>query len=229
MQQQLWLELPPLAFGPPSRLLIFLHGAGSRPETFAPIAIAWQLKFPRAVGVILQGLMPGAGGQGFDWFEGGGIASQRRGRIEAAASVLIERIETLQRIFGIGAERTVVIGFSQGATLALQALRAKPGLCAITVSYAGQLASPIGPHERLDANVHLLHGELDSIVPLVHARQALRGLQAAGSRVTLDIHADSGHTIGQEEIILGTTRVLQTIFRGRQPPRRGPGPAGLLH
>jgi hypothetical protein len=53
----------------------------------------------------------------------------------------------------------------------------------------------------------------------VHARQALRGLSAAGARVTLDIDAEGSHTIDQEGVILGTTRVLQTIFRGRRPPR----------
>ena len=38
--------------------------------------------------------------------------------------------------------------------------------------------------------------------------------------MTLDINADGAHTIGQEGVILGTTRVLQTIFRGRQRPTR---------
>jgi dipeptidyl aminopeptidase/acylaminoacyl peptidase len=88
------------------------------------------------------------------------------------------------------------------------------------VGYAARLASPIRADERIRADIHLIHGELDSIVPVVHARQALRGLQAAGANVTLDINADGTHTIGQEGVILGTTRVLQTIFRGRLRPTR---------
>ena len=59
---QLWLELPPLSERAPRRLLVFLHGAGSRPEAFAPVAIAWQLKFPGATVAILQGLHESAGG-----------------------------------------------------------------------------------------------------------------------------------------------------------------------
>ncbi len=54
--EQVWLELPPISASAPRRLLVFLHGAGSSPENFAPVAIAWQLKFPGATAVLLQGL-----------------------------------------------------------------------------------------------------------------------------------------------------------------------------
>ena len=217
---QLWLELPALSERAPPRLLVFLHGAGSRPETFAPVAIAWQLKFPGATAAILQGLHAGAAGHGFDWYDNRGVAADRIGRIAEATDAVAHRVKSLQNTCGVGAERTVLIGFSQGATVVLQALRRHPGLCSIGVAYAGRLASPIRADERIRADVHLIHGELDSIVPVVHARQALRGLQAAGANVTLDINADGAHTIGQEGVILGTTRVLQTIFRGRRRPSR---------
>ncbi|MCX7274410.1 MAG: dienelactone hydrolase family protein [Burkholderiales bacterium] len=215
---QLWLELPPLSERAPRRLLVFLHGAGSRPEAFAPVAVAWQLKFPGATVAILQGLHESAGGHGHDWYDGRGIATERLERVDRAALTVGERVALLQAGTGIGPERTVLIGFSQGATVALQVVRNRPGLCAIAVAYAGRLAAPIRPGERIGADIHLVHGELDSIVPVVHARQALRGLSAAGARVTLDIDAEGSHTIDQEGVILGTTRVLQTIFRGRRPP-----------
>ncbi len=224
---QLWLELPALSASAPRRLLVFLHGAGSRPETFAPVAIAWQLKFPGATAAVLQAPQASASGHGYDWYDASGVAAERIGRIDAASATVAHRIGLLQQACGIGAERTVLIGFSQGATVALQTLRRHPGLSDIAVAYAGRLASPIRPDEQISASVHLVHGELDSIVPLVHARQALRGLQAAGASVTLDINADGSHTIGQESVILGTTRVLQTIFRHRRPPAR-PG-SQLLH
>ncbi len=56
-QQQMWLEVTPHDSKPPRRLLVFLHGAGSRPETFAPLAIAWQYKFPGAIAIVMQGLV----------------------------------------------------------------------------------------------------------------------------------------------------------------------------
>jgi hypothetical protein len=51
----------------------------------------------------------------------------------------------------------------------------------------------------------------------VHAQQAFRGLQAIGADATFDLVEDESHTIGQGLVNLGTTRVLQTLFRGRRP------------
>jgi phospholipase/carboxylesterase len=228
--QQLWLELPPISEAAPRRLLVFLHGAGSSPEVFAPIAVCWQLKFPGATAAILQGLQPGSAHAGHDWFDGRGVAADRVARVERAAGEVAERVLALQRATGVAPEQTVLVGFSQGATVALELARTCPDLAAIVVAYAARLASPIRCGERVSATIHLIHGELDSLVPAVHARQALRGLRAIGADVTLDITADGVHSIGQDMIILGTTRVMQTVFRGRRPPpRRGAGERPTLH
>jgi phospholipase/carboxylesterase len=227
--QQLWLELPPISEGAPRRLLVFMHGAGSSPEEFAPVAVSWQLKFPGATAAILQGLQPGSAHEGLDWFDGRGVAADRLGRVEQATRAVAARVQALQQATGVGASQTVLVGFSQGATVALELARARPDLAAIVVAYAGRLASPIRRDERVNATIHLIHGELDSLVPAVHAQQALRGLRAIGADVTLDITADGTHSIGQDMIILGTTRVMQTVFRGRRPPARTAGAQRMLH
>ncbi|MFZ9679366.1 MAG: alpha/beta fold hydrolase [Quisquiliibacterium sp.] len=232
-EQQLWLELPPISAQAPRRLLVFLHGAGSSPEVFAPVAIAWQLKFPGATAAILQGLEPAASGSGRDWFDPRGDTQERALKLDAALETIAQRVQEAQRQCGATPDETVLIGFSQGATVALELARAYPHLGAIVVAYAGRLSRPIRGDERLRATIHLIHGELDSLVPVVHARQALRGLQAGGAQVTLDIIEDGSHTIGQDMVIVGTTRVLQTIFKGRRRPidpsgKREPRPP-VLH
>lgn len=200
---------------------MFLHGAGSAPETFAPVAIAWQLKFPGATAAIIEGLRPGSLRCGRDWFDARGVAADRAARIDAAALELASRLRALQRDTAVEPGDTVLVGFSQGATMALALARQQPAPAAIVVSYAGQLARPIAPHERIGPTVHLLHGEFDSIVPAVHAERAFRGLRATGSEVTLDIVEDEAHTIGQAMINVGTARVLATLFRDRVPHGRG--------
>ena len=213
---QLWLELPPHSTQAPRRLLVFLHGAGSSAEAFAPIALAWQLKFPGATAAILEALRAGSLQQGKDWFDARGVAADRKSRIQDASAVVARRVEALQRATRIDGARTVVVGFSQGATVALEFARSHAALASIVVSYAGRLARPIAPDECIAPTIHLVHGEFDSLVPAVYAQQAYRGLAAAGADVTLDIAADEAHTIGQAMVNLGTTRVLQTLFRGRQ-------------
>ena len=222
----LWLELPPLSAQAPCRLLAFLHGAGSSPGIFAPVARAWQLKFPGATVAILEALHGSALRRGKDWFDSRGVSADRQPRIQGACAIVAQRLEALQHATGLDGARTAVVGFSQGATLALELARSHAGLASIVVSYAGQLARPVAPRERIAPTIHLLHGEFDSLVPAVHAERAWRGLSAAGADVTLDIAPDEAHSIGQTMINLGTRRVLQTLFRGRV--RRLPGTA-VLH
>ena len=221
MSKQLWLELPPISPDAPPRLLVFLHGAGSTPEAFAPVAIAWQLKFPGATAVILQGLRPSLRHAGHDWFDPTARGDARTEQVSEATQRVAERIAGLQKATGIAAGQTCLIGFSQGATIALELARCAERPASVVVSYAGRLARPIRDDERIDATVHLVHGEFDSVVPPVYAQQALRGLRAVGVDATLDVVENGSHSIGQDMVIVGTTRLLQTIFRGRRRPPSG--------
>ena len=126
----------------------FLHGAGSSAEAFAPIALAWQLKFPGATAAILEALREGSAHRGKDWFDARGVSADRQPRIEDACAAVARRLEALQLATGIEGARTVVVGFSQGATVALELARSHARLASIVVSYAGQLARPIAPREN---------------------------------------------------------------------------------
>jgi phospholipase/carboxylesterase len=214
-QGQLWLELPPIAARAPARLLVFLHGAASSPEAFAPVAVAWQLKFPGATAALLQGAQALA--RGARWFDPADRDERGAPRLAAAVAAAAARIAALQRSLGLPAERTVLVGFEQGATVALELARAHPTVASIVVAYSARLASPLRTGERIEPTVHLIHGALDSVVPLVHATRALRGLEAVGARATLDVLDDGAHGIDQDSVNVGTARVMATVFRGRAP------------
>jgi phospholipase/carboxylesterase len=216
--EQVWLELPPISVRAPRRLLVFLHGEGSSPEGFAPVAIAWQLKFPGATAVLLQGPRRAGGGAG--WFDARGLVPHCTPGVERIAAEVAARIAGLQRTLDVDAARTVAIGHAQGATVALELARSRAAVAGIVVAYAGRLARPIAGGDRIGATVHLIHGEFDSVVPSVHAMRAHRGLLAVGADVTLDVVEDEAHAIGQDLVNLGTARVMQTVFRGRSPPSR---------
>lgn len=217
---QLWLELPPISTTAPKRLIVFLHPAGSTPELLAPVAIAFQLKFPGAIAVLLQGLQAAAvGEERLEWFDT--TMPVREADVEAAADRVVQRLHVLQQANSVAPRDTVLVGFSQGATLALELLRRHPGSASIAIAYAARLARPFRDGDRLGATVHLIHGEHDSIVPLAHARRAFRGLQAVGTDATLDIVSGVAHGIGQDMVNLGTWRLMRTLFRGRTR-RHGP-------
>jgi phospholipase/carboxylesterase len=218
--QQLWIELPPINGGQPQRLLVFLHGAGSNPDSFAPVAIAWQLRFPTAAAFILQATQPSAvpAPDGFmprfDWFAS---HSPDQATVRGASLSAEKAIRTIQATTGLGTHQTVVIGYSQGATVALDTARLFPKIADIVVSYAGQLSGAILANEKISVSaLHLIHGELDSIVTLDKAQRAYAQLRQAHAEVTLDILEDGTHTIDQDSINVGTSRTMQTIFRGRK-------------
>lgn len=214
MSEQLWLELPPVSASAPRRLMVFLHGAGSSPEVFAPIALAWQLRFPGAIAILMQGLR--RFGTEADWFDARDADGQSAERARAASANVAQRIASVQHTASVDARRTMLIGHAQGATLALDIARSHPGAAAIVVAYAGRLARPVREHDTVSGTIHLIHGEFDSVVPAVHGSQAYRSLRAIGADVSLDIVEDEAHAIGQGLVNLGTTRVMQTLFRGRQ-------------
>ncbi len=214
--EQLWLELAPHEGGSPSRLLVFLHGAGSTPEAIAPLALAWQYKFPRASVLIMQGLEAARVGRGRDWFDPSGTGREQQKRAAPAADALVARIAEAQARLGVSPEQTVLVGFSQGGSLALEVAR-RHGACAgIVVSHAGRLLSPLAPDTRISPTVHLLHGELDSVVLAEQSIRAFRALRDAGAHVSLDILSDGIHSIGQDMVNVGTARVMQTLFAGRK-------------
>lgn len=223
----LWVELQPLSASAPRRLLVFLHDRRSSPERFAPVGVAWHMKFPGATGALMTGIEPRADGR-FDWFDARGTATERAPRIDRAVDELRRRIAALQREHSIDASRTMLIGFGQGATMALEALRHGAPPARLVVGYASRLARPVRRDETIDADIHLVHGTHDTLVPLVHARQAHRGLAAAGARCTLDIVSDGVHSIDQDMLILGTTRAMQSVFRGRRRAHE-PGRGTRLH
>jgi len=214
---QLWIELAPLSASAPARLIVFLHGAASSPEYLVPLALAWQLRFPGATVVLLEGIRPA--GDARLWFDPLDRDPRGAPRIDTAVAAVATRVRGLQGVLGLGRQQTVLVGVGQGATVALEAARAHPLLAAIVVGHAARLASPIREGERIPATVHLVHGAFDSVVPLVHAQRACRGLRAVGTDVTLDVLEGESHTLSQGLVNVGTLRVLQTAFRGRN--RRG--------
>ncbi|MFA7503931.1 MAG: dienelactone hydrolase family protein [Burkholderiaceae bacterium] len=213
---ELWIELPPISAQAPRRLIVFLHELGSSAQHFAPVGVAWQLKFPGAVGILLNGAQA-ARGRGRRWFAPRPLEG-RAGRIDAAVAGLREQLARLQEEQRIDPAHTMLVGFGQGATVALETIRGGQAPASIVVGYAARLARPVRPGERIDTTIHLVHGTHDSLVPLAHGQRAQRGLAAAGAPVTLDILADGVHSIDQEMVNLGTLRAMQSVFRGRRRP-----------
>jgi len=209
-------------FGPtaerrPNHLFVFLHGCGATAQSMIPIAFKFQARFPSAALVVPSGFDPDArGGAAQDWYPTRGLNCdnhcQRVAKVLPDIEDLVRREQTN---FDVPASRTVLIGFSQGGTVALEAVKS-PGIAGAVVAFSARFAQTPPLNTRIASRIHLVHGEFDSVVSRVYAERAARVLAGLHVPVTLDIIEHLGHALTHEAICRGSLRLLQGIYEGRR-------------
>lgn len=174
--------------------LILLHGWGASGADLLPVG--------EALGQLLQPLVlrpleapdphpAGAGAR--QWYDLNQPGWPQR---PAAVRALGERLD--QELVDAGAEPVVVLGFSQGAAMALEAALARPVAAVIAFSgYPHPGWQPQGPGL---APLLLCHGRRDPVVPITAQAEIRRLVEAGGGEVQLEIF-DGEHTIPPEALL----------------------------
>ncbi len=200
-----------------SRLFVFLHGCGATAQSMIPIAFKFQARFPSAALVVPSGFDPGArGGVAQDWYPTRGLNVDNHGeRVAAVLPDVEDLVRREQTHFGVPSSRTVLIGFSQGGTVALEAVKT-PGVAGAVVAFSSRFARLPESGSHIASRIHLVHGEFDSVVSRVYAERAARVLAGLHVPVTLDIVQDLGHSLTHHAISLGSLRLLQGIYERRR-------------
>jgi phospholipase/carboxylesterase len=149
-------------------------------------------------------------GSGFQWFSVAGVTEQNRpSRVAATLERFVQAVGEWQQRTGVPPAATTLVGFSQGAIMALAAALAPQPLAARVVSLSGRFAE-LPPTAPRGVRLHFLHGTADAVIPAAHAQQAAQQLQSLGADVTLDLIPGLPHGID------GTTEDL-LLQRLRQP------------
>src|SRR5688572_10411891 len=202
---------------PTKHLFVFLHGCGATAQSMIPIAFKFQARFPSAALVVPSGFDPDAhGGDAQDWYPTRGLtADNHRERVAAVLPDVEDLVRREQTNFAVPSSRTVLIGFSQGGTVALEAVKT-PGIAGAVVAYSSRFARLPAKGAKIASRIHLVHGEFDSVVSRVYAERAARVLAGLHVPVTLDIVEDLGHALSQRAIRLGSVRLVQGIYEGRR-------------
>src|SRR5256886_14187767 len=128
---------------PAKHLFVFLHGCGATAQSMIPIAFKFQARFPSAALVVPSGFNPGArGGVAQDWYPTRGLhADNHRERVAAVLPDVEDLVRHEQTNFGVPSSRTVLIGFSQGGTVALEAGES-PGIARAVGAVSPRSAPP---------------------------------------------------------------------------------------
>lgn len=192
------------------QVVVLLHGYGADGSDLIGLGHHWSQNLPDALFVAPNAPTPCAGSPfGFEWFP---LQIDRiAGRIDgakAAAPVIVEFIEDLWEQTGLGAADTHLIGFSQGAMMALHVGTALPNPLRGVVSFSGAFVAADSFPAVDKPPVALIHGELDQVVEADLSRQAAEELAAAGYQVSLHISAGTAHGIAPDGLDFATSFIL---------------------
>ena len=172
---------------PGARLILLFHGVGSRPEDLAPLGRILAAADPAAWVVSVRSPEPCDLGSGWQWFSVRGVTeASRPARIAEAMPLFVRRVRAWQARAGVDAAGTTLIGFSQGSIMALASTQRPETLAARVISIAGRFASP--PRVAPTATqVHLLHGDQDTVIDPRYSLMAAETMQALGAAVTFAV------------------------------------------
>lgn len=203
----------PSGGAPPKQIIILLHGYGMNGQALLNFVPYWRPAFPDALFIAPNAPepLPSAPGS-FRWW----ALDDYRGRAQAAwadrvAKSLQSLIDTERMEFGIPASQVALVGFSQGATLALHMGPRQPDRIGAVVSYAGMLADPARLAHDLQSrpSVLLVHGDRDTLIPVGAYRAAKDTLEELGFIVEGHVAKGVGHTIDDD----GLNRGYQFLTR----------------
>ncbi len=187
------------ASGRAARLLVVLcHGVGSDGSDLAALAEEIAPLLPEAAFACPDAPEPFAfAPSGRQWFPLADLAPARlEAGVRRAAPVLARFVTEEAARWGLGLNRTVLAGFSQGAMTALfTGLCLSPAPAAIA-AFSGAL--PVLPERPIGSAwppVLLVHGEDDPVVPIALSRAAEAALRTAGVPVTALWRPGLGHGI----------------------------------
>lgn len=174
--------------------IVPLHGVGSRGNDFAGLAHQWPQDLPGACVELVDAPYPfDGGGSGRQWFSVDGVtAANRLARIvdaRPAFDAAIAGRDAATRDLPL-----VLVGFSQGSIMALDAVASGRKRPAAVVAFSGRLATPVSALQP-STPILLLHGEADRVIPASESAAAHQALKAAGFDATLRVEPGVGHAI----------------------------------
>ena len=193
--------------GKAQRLVVLLHGLGAEGEALAEMAWEFTGRLPGTAVVAPNAPFAyDSAPSGYQWFsvEDDSTESYLKGAREAAPIInaFLDR-ETAR--YGVSDAQVALIGFSQGAMMALHTSLRRKSPIAMVGAYSGKLIAPALLKDEIKSRppVLLIHGEADKAVPASFQEAARKALEANGVPVTTEIRKGLGHRIDERGVALG--------------------------
>ncbi|MFP6730829.1 MAG: alpha/beta fold hydrolase [Alphaproteobacteria bacterium] len=211
-------EIAPEQGGAAHQLVVFLHGWGADGNDLIGLAEPWSAVLPHAH--FMSPHAPDvcdANPAGRQWFS---FIDRDADEITAAAveaSLVINQFidDSLDRL-GLTDGQVALVGFSQGAMMALYVALRRAQSCAGVVGYSGAL---IGAETLADEILSrppmlLAHGDADTVVPFASLGAASQMLGSHGVSVRLHAGQGLGHGIDGPGLEMGGEFLAEVFAEG---------------
>jgi len=175
---------------------ILLHGRGSSARDI--LSLASDIEHPDCAFIAPQA-------SGYTWYPNRFIEpiAKNEPHLSSALKIIDEQIEKLNAA-GIPHERIVLVGFSQGACLALEygARRGTRlgGVAGLSGGLIGDVLDPTRYHPLVGTPTFLGCSDVDMHIPLARVDESAALLTTLGAAVTKRIYPRMGHTVNEDEI-----------------------------
>ena len=183
-----------LVLGPPeaARRLVLLHGWGADADDLLDLGTALLGEEAAEVSVVaLRAPLPHPGGMGRQWYD---LGAPGWPQLPAARADLLRRLHQLSQ--DVPLERTALLGFSQGAAMAVD-VAIGGGLPLAALIGCSGYSHPGWEPQRPLVPILLTHGREDAVVPYAAGEALEQSLRASGGQVEL-LPFSGGHGIDPE-------------------------------
>lgn len=177
--------------------MVMVHGRGATAQDI--LTLTPDLQWPGFVY-----LAPQAAGNA--WYPNSYLAPlpSNEPELSSALAVIASLFDQLTQV-GIPAERTIILGFSQGACLSLEYVARNAKRYGGVVGLSGGLIGPEGtprdyPGSLAGTPVFLGCSDMDPHIPKELVEQAAEVLRQSGGNVTTRLYAHMDHTVNQDEL-----------------------------
>ncbi|MBA3813364.1 MAG: prepilin peptidase [Alphaproteobacteria bacterium] len=216
-------SLPPASGLKPDSIVVLIHGYGANGKDLLALGDTWSTLLPNTLFIAPDGPDQSAhnpfGNQWFglsDWDPTQKLTkeqvSQMMVEIQELTPSFNQYLDGLLHLHGLPHEKLALVGFSQGAMLALHIGLHRP-LCGGVIAYSGAFLEDLKEVKVSYPSVLLVHGTDDQVLSPVFSQVAKGRLESLGTSVTLSILPGLGHGIDERGLDIGGAFLKENLYK----------------
>jgi phospholipase/carboxylesterase len=218
MTEKLTVHRRDAASGTATSLIVFLHGYGADGNDLLGLSEPLMPHLPDTAFAAPDAPDPCTNNpMGFQWapipWLDGSSEVQAAADFARSADLVNGMLDNLLAESGLGPDRLILFGFSQGARLSLHTAPRRPAPVAGVVGVSGRLLMPddLAADAVSKPPVLLIHGDADDVVPFQSMGEAGRVLQEAGFTVYGHVMQGTGHGIAPDGLGVALTFMKERL------------------